>query len=156
VWWPLFLAEAWRTERSGDDLSWSHSMPNKQISKLKQKFHHGSGISKLIFFMDSTSVSEKKAHYNVFLFKWSYSDRPYFVSRNSILSMHVCRATIQDCKKNISKFQSVFLIFEIFLLKIGSVFRAKVELFPRPFLVLPKFDWKKILKKFQKKMVQEG
>jgi hypothetical protein len=32
------------------------------------------------------------------------------------------------------------------------VFRAKVELF----LVLPKFDWKKIIQKFQKKMVQEG
>jgi hypothetical protein len=32
------------------------------------------------------------------------------------------------------------------------VFRAKIELF----LVLPKFDWKKIFQKFQKKMVQEG
>jgi hypothetical protein len=32
------------------------------------------------------------------------------------------------------------------------VFRATVELF----LVLPKFDWKKIFQKFQKKIVQEG
>jgi hypothetical protein len=27
----------------------------------------------------------------------------YFVSRKSILSMHVCRATIQDCKKKYFK-----------------------------------------------------
>jgi hypothetical protein len=37
-------------------------------------------------------------------------------------------------------------------LKNGTVFRAKVELF----LVPPKFDWKNIFQKFQKKMVQEG
>jgi hypothetical protein len=74
------------------------------------------------------------------------------VSRNLILSVQVCRATIQDCKKNISKSKSVFLIFEIFFLKNGVVFRAKVELF----LILPKFDWKKIFQKFQPKMVQEG
>jgi hypothetical protein len=65
--------------------------------------------------------------------------------------MHVCRATIEDYKKE-SKFQSVFLILEKKILKNGTVFRAKVELF----LVLPKFDWKKIFQKFQKKMVQEG
>jgi hypothetical protein len=70
----------------------------------------------------------------------------YFVSRNSILSVHVCRATIKDCKKNVSKFQSVFLIFWDFFLKNVT---AKVELF----LVLPKFNWKKIFQKFQKKMV---
>jgi hypothetical protein len=40
-------------------------------------------------------------------------------------------------KKYISKFQSVLLIFEIFFLKNGTVFRAKAELS----LVLPKFDW---------------
>jgi hypothetical protein len=34
----------------------------------------------------------------------------------------------------------------------GTVYRVKVELF----LVLPKFDWKKIFQKFQKKVVQEG
>jgi hypothetical protein len=42
------------------------------------------------------------------------------------------------------------MIFEIFFLKNGTDLRAKVELF----LVLPKFDWKKIFQKFQKKMVQ--
>jgi hypothetical protein len=67
--------------------------------------------------------------------------------------MHVCTFVehLFILQKNISKFQSVCLIFEIFL-KNGTVSRAKVELF----FVLSKFDWKKIFLKFQKKMVQEG
>jgi hypothetical protein len=76
----------------------------------------------------------------------------FFVSRNSILRCTFIEQLFKIAKKNISKFQSVFLIFEIFFLKNGTVFRAKVELF----LVLPKFDWKKIFQEFRKKMVQEG
>jgi hypothetical protein len=49
-------------------------------------------------------------------------------------------------KENISNF------LRFFFLKNGTVFRVKVELF----LDLPKFDWKNIFHKFQKKLVQEG
>jgi hypothetical protein len=40
--------------------------------------------------------------------------RKQFLSQNKNLSMHVCKATIQDYKKNISKILSFFLIFENF------------------------------------------
>jgi hypothetical protein len=60
------------------------------------------------------------------------------VSRNSFLSMHVCRANIQDCNF-FSKFQSVFPIFEIFFWKMAQFFEQKL----------------KIYRKFKKK-IQEG
>jgi hypothetical protein len=40
-----------------------------------------------------------------------------FLSQNRFLSMHVCKATIQDYKYFFSKILSFFLIFEIFFLK---------------------------------------
>jgi hypothetical protein len=72
----------------------------------------------------------------------SYSDRPaktFCVSK--LIFEYVCRATIQDCKKK-----------KIKIPERNPDFRAKVEFF----LVLPKFDWKMIFLKFQRKMVQEG
>jgi hypothetical protein len=43
----------------------SESFHVKQ-AKVKQKCHHGSGITKLVFIMDSASIYEKVS-YNVFL-----------------------------------------------------------------------------------------
>jgi hypothetical protein len=69
------------------------------------------------------------------------------------LSMHVCKATIQDYEKNILKILSYFLIFGIFFSpKNGTVFWAKVELF----VVLPKFDQINIFQKFKRNLVKEG
>jgi hypothetical protein len=59
--------------------------------------------------------------------------------------MHVSRATIQDCKKKYFKIpERITDFFEIFVLKNGKVFRAKVELF----FVLLKFDWNFFFQKF--------
>jgi hypothetical protein len=63
--------------------------------------------------------------------------------------VHVCRATIQACKKKYFIIPERIPDFrEKKILKNGTVFRAKVELF----LVLPKFYWNNI---FQKQRAQQ-
>jgi hypothetical protein len=67
------------------------------------------------------------------------------VSRNSFLQCTFVEQLFKIVKKIFQKFDKKNL-------KIGTIFRAKAELF----LIRPKFDWKNIFQKLQKKMIQEG
>jgi hypothetical protein len=67
------------------------------------------------------------------------------------LCMHVCQATIQDYKSAGFGILEFFPDFWEKILKNGTVFWAKTQLF----VVLPKFDQKNIFQKFKKNLVKK-
>jgi hypothetical protein len=71
--------------------------------------------------------------------------------QNRFLSMHVCKATIQDNKKNISKILSFFLIYEKKKSEKWQGFLSKTSIFR----CSTKFDQNNFFQKFKKNLVRK-